>query len=104
LKESVIANSFDKIKSFEVESSHENTTTVRDLLRSGKFNIKINNNPYSVYPDYTQLITHNCVDDKTDIFKGQNISMTKKHVLSHFIDIVKKINGNKDISNAEEFD
>ena len=75
MKENIIQNSYEKIKAFEIEAEQ---TSVKDLLRNGKFNVKINNERYSVYPDYTQLMPQNSTHDKMEVFKGKNISMCKK--------------------------
>lgn len=67
MRDNIVANSFDKIDRFEViDHEDSNNVLVKDLLRAGKFDVQVNNQKYSVYPDYTQLLPENNLADGKD--------------------------------------
>ena len=54
MKASVVENSHGKINQFEI--TKQGPATVKELLQQGDFGIKVNNKPFQVYPDYTQVL------------------------------------------------
>ena len=76
------------INKFEIESDK---TNIKDLLRAGKFDIKLNGENFSIYPDYMQMLTK--ATPLSAEYNDLHISNSKKLVLQHFKDIMAKNNG-----------
>ena len=57
----VVENSFSKINDFQIVNEDiDQESTVDNLVRNGKFDIKIDGRSnYTVYPDYSQVIKQN---------------------------------------------
>jgi hypothetical protein len=81
-KQSVIDNSHKMIRSFDVVKAEEDKT-VAELLKEGQFDIKVNSEKYTIYPDYTHLTNgdHEHATHRTPFVKGMISDQLKNSML-----------------------